>query len=132
MYIYLQSNYDVHRCDWLEWRGNKYYQNDFVLCGFGDDDSPQFGKVHEILIIEKRGFLFYTILKGFTIIITVMFTKFTCVYLCLHLFTYVYHVYSCLPIFTLVYLYLHLFTYVYPCLLVFTYVYSCSPLFTTV
>lgn len=57
MYIYLQSNYDVHRCDWLEWRGNKYYQNDFVLCGFGDDDSPQFGKVHEILFIEKRGFL---------------------------------------------------------------------------
>ena len=46
------------------------------------------------------------------------------------MFTFVTHVYSCLPMCTLVYLRLHLFTYVYPCLLFFTIVYLCLPLFT--
>ena len=81
---------------------------------------------------------------------------FTCVYQCLLMFTYVYHVWLmhvhlCLPMFTRVYLRLLLFTYVYSFLLVFaivchslvmitclslfthacfTYVYPCLPTFT--
>ena len=61
---------------------------------------------------------------------------FTRVYLCLHLFTYVYSVYSFLPMFTTVYLCLPIFimlVYVFlPILHVFTYDYTYLLMFTFV
>ena len=51
----------IHRSDWIEWRGNKYYLGDYVLCGFQDDDLPQFSKVHDILVVESEAFLCTTL-----------------------------------------------------------------------
>ena len=45
------------RCDWVEWRGSKYYQGDYVLCGFQQDDMPEFGKVFDILLVKNEAFL---------------------------------------------------------------------------
>ena len=47
----------VYRVDWIECQGSKYCCNDFVLCGFQDDDAPQFGKVYDIVVCDERVFL---------------------------------------------------------------------------
>ena len=47
----------ICRCDWIEWKGSKYYQGDYVLCGFQEDDLPQFGKVYDILLAREEPFL---------------------------------------------------------------------------
>ena len=39
------------------WRGNKIHHNEFVLCGYQDDNAPQFGKVLDIIIVKKIPFL---------------------------------------------------------------------------
>ena len=46
--------YILHRVDWMEWRGSKFCHGDFVVCGFQEDDAPQFGKIFDVLIFDKE------------------------------------------------------------------------------
>ena len=49
------------RCDWIEWKGSKYYRGDYVLCGFQENDLPQFGKVYDMILAKEETFLCITV-----------------------------------------------------------------------
>ena len=52
---YLINIVCVCRCDWIEWRGSTI--GEIVLCGFQEDDLPEFGKVLDILVVKNEAFL---------------------------------------------------------------------------
>lgn len=44
------------RLVWIEWQGSRFYSGEFIWCGY-QDSLPQFGKIYDILIVEKQAFL---------------------------------------------------------------------------
>lgn len=51
----------MSRPNWIEWRGSKYFRNDYILCGFQSNDLPIFGKIYDLMDIENIVF-FYVLL----------------------------------------------------------------------
>lgn len=50
----------LHRPKWIEWGGNKYHPCDVVWYGY-QEDLPQFGKIIDIILVESKVFLCFSL-----------------------------------------------------------------------